>query len=165
MHDSSRCPICRGQPIDGSMSDEEFFAFVAACQEELAEKQGRFFPRISGAGRWSYDMADCSLTLGAERYGMTPIGSFSPEYRTWLWAWANDDFPDYARDRSRRIQGLYQTTGFRVFLDPGIPASPTDAEDLTALAVHHLDAIGFFRCPSDGPVLYLAVHDPGGGGG
>jgi len=160
MHDSSTCPICGGLPVGGSMSDEEFFTFVAACRDELGERQSRFQQRIAGAPQWSYEMADRSLLIGDTRFPMTPIGSFSPERQSWLWAWANDSFPERAREDSRRIQGLHSLTGFRVFLDPGIGASSNDAQDFVALAVHHLGATGFFRCPSEGPVLYLAVHEP-----
>ena len=49
MHDSSTCPICRGLPAGGAASsDEEFFAFLAACRDELAEKQDRFQQRFAG---------------------------------------------------------------------------------------------------------------------
>lgn len=34
-------------------------------------------------------------------------------------------------------------------------------ETITAMAVHHLDAMGFYRIPEDeGPTLYLAVLKP-----
>jgi hypothetical protein len=162
MHDSSACPICRGLPVGGSMSDDEFFAFLAACRDELAQKQARFQQRIGSAARWSYELADCSLTISSERFPATPVGTHSPEYQTWLWAWANEDFPPAARDAARRVQALHGLTGFRVFLDPGIGASEGDAQDFAALAVHQLGAIGVFRSPSDGPTLYLAVEEPGG---
>lgn len=161
MHDSSTCPICRGLPVGGSMSDDEFFAFLTTCRDELAGKQAGFQERLAGASRWQYEMAEGSLTIGETRFGMAPIGSFSPRGGSWLWAWANEDFPEAARAASRRIQGLHAVTGFRVFLDPGIAASSADSQDFAALAVHQLGAIGYFRCPSDGPVLYLAVHEPG----
>jgi hypothetical protein len=102
-------------------------------------------------------MSDGSLTIGEVRYEMIPIGSFSPEYQSWLWAWANEDFPEVARTASRQIQALHGVTGFRVFIDPGIGASATDAQDFAALAAHQLEGIGIFRCPSEGPVLFLAV--------
>jgi hypothetical protein len=165
MHDSSNCRICRGLPVVGSMSDEELFAFLAACRGELAEKQARFQQRIRGAARWSYELTDCSLTIGSERFPMTPVGTHSPEYQTWLWAWANEDFPPVAREASRHLQALYGVTGLRVFLDPGVGASSADAQDFAALAVHQLGAIGFFRSPSDGPTLYLAVGEAGSDGG
>lgn len=143
------------------MSDEEFYAFLGSCRDELAVKQAAFEKRIAGARQWHCEMAQASLDIGETKFGMTPIGTYSTEYQSWLWAWANEDFPELARAASRQIQGLYDVTGFRVFLEEGIGASAADARDFAALAVHHLDAQAFFRCPSEGaePVLYLAVHD------
>lgn len=155
MHDSSNCPICRGLHVGKSLSDAEFFDFLAACRAELADKQRRFNERIAGAARWYYDMSNCSLNIGDERFGMTPIGTHSGEHQTWLWAWANEDFPAVAREASRGLQSLHALTGFRVFIDPGIAASAADAEDFTALAVHQLGAIGLFRSSSDSTTLYL----------
>jgi hypothetical protein len=161
MHDSSTCEICRGLPVRGSLSDDEFSAFLASCRNELAAKQETFQRRIQGASRWSYEMADGTLIIGDAIFSMTPIGTYSPAHNSWLWAWANEDFPAAARTASARIQSLHTVTGFRVFIDAGIKTSSEDAQDLAALAVHLLGAIGFFRCPLDGPgpVLYLAVHE------
>jgi hypothetical protein len=164
MHDSSTCPVCRGLPVGASMTDDEFFAFLSACRDELADKQTRFQQQTAGAVRWSYEMADCTLTIGDKQFAMTPVGTHSPKRQTWLWAWANEDFPPRAREASRQVQALHGVTGFRVFLDPGIEASSGDAQDLTAMAVHQLGAIGLFRAPSSGPTgptLYLAVQECG----
>jgi len=158
MHDSSTCPICHGLPVDGRMTDAEFFAFLSACRDELADKQSAF-QRISGGGRWVYDLRDNSLTIGSERFPITAIGTYSIDYETWLWAWANEEFPEVARAASRELQSLHSVTGFRVFMNPGIEASSQDAQDFAALAVHHLGAIGFFRDGSESPILYLAVHE------
>ena len=159
MHDSSTCEVCRGLPIQGSLSDDEFLAFLASCRKELAAKQEIFEHRIQAASRWFYDMADLTLAIDDLLFGITPIGTHSETNNSWLWAWANEDLPVVARTASRRIQALHAVTGFRVFIDPGIQASPLDAQAFTASAVHILDAIGFFRCPSGGPTLYLAVHE------
>ena len=107
MHDSSTCPICHGVPVDGSMTDAEFFAFLSACRDELADKQLQFQQRIAGAESWRYDLEDCSLTMGSERFPVTPVGTYSLEYETWLWAWANEEFPEAARTASRQLQSLH----------------------------------------------------------
>ncbi len=159
MHTSATCPICCGFPLGGSFSDDEFFAFLDACRRELTTKQHLFLQRIAGCDRWLYDLADNSLTLGNMRFAITAIGTFSPDRQTWLWAWANPDYPTVAREASRQLQSLFGATGFRVFVTEGIEASSADAQDFATMAVHQLDGIGFFRCPSDGPTLYLAVHD------
>jgi hypothetical protein len=161
MHDTTACPMCRGRGPDGSMSDAEFNAFVGACQQELEQKQIAFQARISGAGRWAYEMADGTLTIGDTFYPMVPIGTFSRTYQSWLWAWANEDFPARTRETSCQLQALHQITGFRIFLKLGFPAAANDVNEFLALAVHQLGGIGFFRCESDGPTLYLAVQEPG----
>jgi sarcosine oxidase delta subunit len=160
MHNSANCSICRGFPVGNSLSDKEFFGFVDACRNELEAKQENFRHRIEGCDRWFYDLADNSLTLGTLRFRISAVGTFSPKYETWLWAWANPDYPETAREASRRIQSLFSITGFRVFTTEAIEASSADAQDFSAMAIHQLDSIGLFKCPSDGPTLYLAVHEP-----
>ena len=161
MHDTTACPFCHGCVSDGSMSDAEFNAFIAACQQELDQKQSAFQARISGAGLWAYEMADGTMKIGDTCYPMVPIGTFSRTYQSWLWAWANEEFPARARETSWQLQLLHQITGFRIFLKPGFPAAANDVNEFLALAVHQLGGIGFFRCESDGPTLYLAVQEPG----
>src|SRR5262245_20201752 len=120
MHDSSNCPSCRGQPREGGMSDDEFSDFLAACRAELKQKQASFQENISGDRTWSYELDDCSLTIGDKRFAMTPIGTHSAKQQTWLWAWANEEFPKKARNAARGLQRLHNVTGFRVFLCEGI---------------------------------------------
>ena len=160
MHNSANCPICRGLPVGHSLSDNDFFAFVEACRSELETKQEIFQQRIAGYDRWFYDLAENLLTVGTLRFRITAVGTFSSEYETWLWAWANPDYPENTREASRQIRSLFAITGFHVFTTEGIEASSADAQDFSAMAIHQLDSIGLFKCPSDGPTLYLAVHEP-----
>jgi hypothetical protein len=162
MHDSSQCPICGASLTLGSMSDGQFSAFLAACRNELAGVQARFQQRIRDAGQWFYDLSDCTLRIGGQSFSITPIGTYSAEYQSWLWAWANDEFPLLAREASKRLQTLHTVTGFHVFTNPGIGASANEADDFVALSVHSLGAIGFFRVPSESrqaSTLFLAVHE------
>ncbi|MGC3989859.1 MAG: hypothetical protein QM796_09320 [Chthoniobacteraceae bacterium] len=159
MHDASNCPVCSTSPTSSSMSDEQFSAFVAACRDELAHLQPRFQQRILGSDQWHYDLADCTLRIGDHSFPITPIGTHSPERHSWLWAWANEDFPLRAREASKSLQSLQNLTGFRVFTSPGIAASDSDAQVFSALAVRCLRAIGIFRVPG-APTLFLAVHEP-----
>jgi hypothetical protein len=144
MHDASRCAVCRGLPVNGSLTDDEFFAFLASCRAELDEKQQRLQRHLPTGSQWSYDMENMTLTIGLTHFPMTPIGTFSAQHQTWLWAWANEDFPQRAREAAREIQSLYAATGFRVFIDPGINASTNDAQDFVALAVTSLPRSAFF---------------------
>ena len=57
----------------GSMSDEEFYAFLTSCRDELAIKQAALEKRIASARRWHYEMTEASLDIGETKFGMTPI--------------------------------------------------------------------------------------------
>jgi hypothetical protein len=163
MHDSTHCPLCQGVAGPGEMTDEQFEAFLEACRAELREKQASFTQRTGNYGKWSYDLSTERLTLGEETFAIVAVGSHSPSHETWLWGWANEDYPQNARSAAQQIQQLFELTGFRVFTDPGCPASSLDAQDFTALALHQLGGCGMFRIPSkreDGPTTYLAVLGP-----
>jgi hypothetical protein len=145
----------------GAMTDAAFAAFVARCRAELAEKQTKFQRRIEGSSTWSYDLQRGELRVGAVPFPIAPIGTLNASYGTWLWAWwANDSLPEVARTRALGIQALQTTTGFQVFVIQGLPTSPGEANDLTALAVHQLGAVGVFRVPWTEATLFLAVFDP-----
>jgi len=146
-------------PADGSLSDEQFAVFLNACREELVAKQATFTAGLESSAPWYYDLPTESLTVGSRIYRITAIGTHSDEYGTWLWAWANDTFPQVARDASAAIKGLHERTGFKVFVDPGIEADRADAQDFAALAIHQLSAIGLYHSDSDETRLYLAVHE------
>ncbi|MCA9135570.1 MAG: hypothetical protein KDB00_02395 [Planctomycetales bacterium] len=51
MHDSSNCPVCQGVATSGSMSDEQFDAFLDSCRDELEAKQQEFSAMLPGDGQ------------------------------------------------------------------------------------------------------------------
>lgn len=160
MHDSTNCPTCcQGATASGSMSDAEFNSFLESCRFERAQKQSRFEARIYGCSKWSYSMESATISFGDQVFGVTAIGTYCSERKTWLWGWANDTFSSAVRERSRMLQDIFKLTGFKVFVNPGIPGTQSDALDLTAMAVHQLDALGYFQSTIDGLTLYLAVHE------
>jgi hypothetical protein len=107
---------------------------------------------------YHYDLERGVMTIGSDSFAISVIGSFRPSRSTWLWGWANDTFSDVVRERSSRFKGLYAVTGFRVFVDDGIRATRGDAEDFKAMAVHAVDAAGFWRIVSDDLELYVCIE-------
>jgi hypothetical protein len=142
------------------MTDEQFSELVMLCNEEFATKQQKFQIWIASSEKWFYDLEDCSLTIGNMQFRITPIGTYSKTSETWLWGWANPEFPPHAIEASSRLKSLYDITGWSVFENQGTNASSADAQVFSALALHVLDAVGLFKCGGEGePMLYLAVHE------
>ncbi|MEZ6090627.1 MAG: hypothetical protein R3C05_21930 [Pirellulaceae bacterium] len=158
MHDSRDCPNCRELPDPESMTDEAFYEWLRQCREELQVKQDRFMTHVEQGAYWHYDLEAGTLSIGSQTYRITVIGSHNAEEQTWLWAWANESFPSVVRESSSQIKQIYETTRFEVFRDVGTDASSGDAQDLSSLAIHWLEADGLFRVPTAGPTLYFAVH-------
>jgi hypothetical protein len=140
------------------MTDMEFRALLDRCREELAAKQALFTADCISSAPYHYDLNQGVLAVGSERYASSLVGTRSITNGTWLWGWANDSFSDSVRQAASRAKSLYDVTGFRVFIDPGVHASKQDAEDFTALTVHAIDAIGFWRYAGEDNEMYLAVE-------
>lgn len=157
-HDSSNCPVCHTGHRQG-MSDPEFHVFLTRCRDELQAKQEKLIQRQHGVP-YQFDLETEVFTLGSRHKSCVAIGSYCPSRSTWLWAWANDSFPDRVRTSSARFKHLHEITGFRVFVDEGIKASRQDVEDFTAMAVHLAGGSGFWRSAGDDFDLYLCLIEP-----
>ena len=143
------------------MTDEAFHDLLSQCRAELQSKQDAFIDSVQQGQWWHYDLDQETLSIGSQTFRITVIGSFDNEDQSWLWAWANDSFPQAARDSSAKIKQLHESTRFQVFLDAGTDATSADAQDLSALAIHWLGADGLFRVPGkEGPTMYFAVYLP-----
>jgi hypothetical protein len=107
MHDSSTCPVCRGLPIGGSMSDEEFFAFLAACRDEQQT--------WAADGSWVYHAAwrprllsCCVMCLGSR--GTSPM----LERTYWPFPIQKANLSEYDREVIAFFETAY-TEGFRPY--------------------------------------------------
>ena len=159
MHDSSTCPICHGLPVDDRMTDAEFFAFLSACRDELAYKQSAFQQRISGGGRWVYDLRDNSLTIGSERFPITAIGTYSVDYETWLWAWANPSIDADLKRDALRVLDYGRQHGVERLTTPKWPADETDGWRMAALANRLCSSNGAYRGPAGKTVVFMTFGE------
>ena len=160
--DDHVCPTCKRADDSEAISHDDFMRIVEVAESELRTKQDFFQRRTAEIGTYFYDLDDCTLKLDDLVFRIVPIGTFSNPYQSWLWAWANDEFPTVARDASARIKQLYDLTRWEVFASEGIPTSISDAQTLCALAIHILGAHGLYKLPGETleePILYLAVMD------
>lgn len=146
-----------GDAIDAAFDDR-----LKKCLPAFRAKQALFQKEVEGFSRWHYDLTTCTLTFSNETQSklctFVPIATYVREANQWVWAWANESLPQYARDRSGRLRDLYSATQYKIFDDPGFRVPETDLEELCALAVEFLGSDAVFTAESDVTKLFLAVR-------
>ena len=143
--------------------DSALNAFAARCMEELQAKQDALMSahRLQSYDRCWFDQEAKTIRfMQGEAAGpvfqVVIIGSWSEKASTWMWGWANPSLPRAARIDSLQIRDLASGSGFSTFNEQALRADELKAQELAAMAVHYLGAIGMHRVPSGELFTYLA---------
>ena len=146
------------------MTDKEFDAFLDKCYQELKSKQDLLFSDY-GLGKYDeywFDQVAESIQFKKDgkvelEFIAIPVGSWSGKSNSWMWAWANNSITEELKQKALKIKGLAEYTGFDVFEKEAFEADEIMAHELTAMAVHHLKAIGMYIVPSENLKTFLAL--------
>lgn len=152
------------------MDIEKFDNFAAMTMGELEFKQGWLQAEFSlnNWAKWWFRPETSTLQFENEHGQIVVeadtvyIGSYSTSTGTWKWAWSNPFMGAEDRAKSEKIRELTKVTGVDIFdLDTSMEGDEQLAYDFTAMAVHHLNADGFFRIPNKDPqtAFFLALHN------
>lgn len=146
------------------MTDEEFDDFLGKCYQELVEKQSLLLDNYSLGEYEDFWFSQITETLqfkNAEEveleFVVVPIGSWSDKSNSWMWAWANNSTPEEFKSKSVCFKDLAEHTGLDVFSTEAFEADESTAHELTAMAVHHIDAMGMYIVPSNNLKTFLAL--------
>lgn len=151
------------------MNDEQFEAFLADANQELAAKQETLMQEY-GLGkyrrwRWQQETGVLQFFDAGDHFVLEAdsidIGSYAAKSHTWMWAWANNSILPWLRQKAEKLKELRQITAMDLFAKDH--AFTLDDEsmawELTAMSVKHLKAVGCYRAPSStgGPTTFLAI--------
>lgn len=135
------------------MSEDPFDVLIETAMAELMSKQESLQQQygLGGMARWWLDQDPGSLSFLDELDGeivralIINIGSFAPNRSSWKWAWSNPAVPDPLRQRALPLKELQAITGFELFGEKEAFSVEDEAMawELAALAVQHLNAVGF----------------------
>ena len=84
------------------------------------------------------------------------IGTWAFKINDWLWSRANHS-DDIVKQESSELKKLYDIRGKDIFITEHFKADEMQALSLTAMAVKHLNAIGFYKTQSELHYLFMAV--------
>lgn len=147
------------------MNPQQYKSFVARASDELDRKQDALFLEY-GIGTFEdflFDQTTGKIHFKDEKgrtkleADVTPLGTFSSETATWLWAWANDSFLPALREKATRLKKLSDKTGKPHFAQRRIKATEIRAWRLAGICVKHLRAQGCYRIPTDDVYVFLAL--------
>jgi len=151
-----------------AMNKKEYKAFLDSCYVELQKKQERLFSEF-GLGHYDdfwFDQLTETIQfkkdgeIGLE-FKFVLVGSWSSNSNSWMWAWANTSVAEEVREKSAAIKELAAITGSSVFEEEAFGAEEITAHELTAMAVHHLGALGMYIAPSGNKKVFMALMETG----
>lgn len=148
------------------MTDEQFDEFLDKCYGELEEKQGRMFSEhnIGTYEKYWFDQLTRTLQFKNDNkveveFYIVCIGTWAHQKDTWMWGWANNSFAEEIRLEAETLKGLREITGYELFEKEGFGCDETMAYELTAMAVHYLNAMGMYKIPGERSHLFMALME------
>ena len=129
--------------------------------ENYCEAFESFSSEVEGFEEWHYSLDDLSLEFKnhseSKKYEIIPIGTYSPERNSFLWAWANEDFAGSIADSALALKELESEFGFRAFSSKGFPCKQNDLDEILAISMYGLKGRTVFKEKSNNPWLFLCV--------
>lgn len=147
------------------MTDDEFQIYIDTCFDELERKQQYLIDNydLGNFDRFEYDFEKEEIYflnngIIEVQANIIPIGSFNSDSKTWMWAWANEAFPEKLREKSANLKQLELITGFEIFGNEMADIDEDMTWEIAGMALNHLDFQGVYRGPANNTEYYYAME-------
>lgn len=114
-----------------------------------------------GYSHWYYDLDEMTLELvngnKKETFSIIPVGTYSTEYHSFLWSWANDDLPENTRSQAAKLKLLHSEFPFKALIQNGFKCSQNELDEILALSLYKLKGKVIFKIKDQEPWLFLCV--------
>jgi hypothetical protein len=112
--------------------------------------------------RWNWDDERSTLTFSdpekiALEIDVSIVGS--TEGNSWEWAWANANIPPENKINIEKVRELGEAQGYEKLTTAFLEADEYTGWEMTAVAVHVLNAPGSYRFPTDRGYCYLVYRN------
>jgi hypothetical protein len=148
------------------MSENEFQDFLRQAKWSMRSQmdQNEKEHQLSTYPRFDWDPWRRELvfsTAGTPKVvaGIQAVGSLSAKSNTWLWAWANSEYPEPLRQSVLRAKEFGTQHGVLRLIQPRWAAKEADGWDMTAIAFRLNEAKGAFRSPSPDGFTFMLFTD------
>jgi hypothetical protein len=139
--------------------DDCFQDFLHPIVHDAIDKNNRFKEKYGQFERWDWDSESATLTFsnsGQARLRVSCAIVGTTEGDSWEWAWANPTIRDFAKLNIDQVRVFGEDAGFEKLTSKFLEADEFTGWEMTAVAVHILNAFGSYRFPTDEGYCYLA---------
>ncbi|HEY1804694.1 MAG TPA: hypothetical protein VGG45_09455 [Terracidiphilus sp.] len=145
-----------------ALCDDCFAEFLHPLVHESIEKNERFDAEYGGRDRWDWDSDLNILTFSGHgqpivRIHCSIVGT--TQGNRWQWSWGNRNLPDVAKRELEKVLEFGEANGFEKLTSAFLEADEYTGWEMTAIAVHILDAPGSYRFPTEHGFCYLAYRE------
>lgn len=99
------------------------------------------------------------MSLKSSGTSIQAAGTTSEIDNTRLWSWANDSIPSNASAAMLDVRAYSQSGNLKEVLNASSPCDEYFGWAITAIAAKIFGAVGAYRCPNEGGLLYLVSTD------
>jgi len=105
-------------------------------------------------------MEDATLTFSQDGIAkvvgeMQVVGSSQGE--SWQWSWGNPNTPDISKNKMNAVRSFGEEKRWEQLTTLFLPCDEYTGWEYASVASHLLHAIGTYRCPYEGGVVYLVI--------
>lgn len=118
---------------------------------------------IDSYAHWYYTQASEILRLYSDDkeiyFKYIPVGSYSRNSNTWLWAWSNQNSIEPRKLRTLKIRELGEQLKFEKLTKNHFEGNEYTGWELTSISFHLLGGIGTYRVVSEHLEIYFILTD------
>jgi hypothetical protein len=139
--------------------------YAQKAVDKLQENQLQFREKFDtdNYANWFYNQSSETLRLysdGKEAYfRYIPVGTFSLNTNTWMWAWANEDSVESRKFRTLKIKEFGEKKNYENLTNSHFHGDKYTGWELTAISFELLGGIGTYRVISDHLEIYFLITE------
>tara|TARA_Y100001960_G_C14225550_1_gene611162 strand:+ start:151 stop:576 length:426 start_codon:yes stop_codon:yes gene_type:complete len=134
---------------------------IGQIKADYCKAFSNFSAEVGECTNWYYDLDDLFIELTSEdntkRFNVIPVGSYSTEFNSFLWSWANEDLSEHTRSKAAKLKSLYSEFPFKAFQVKGFNCKQEELDEILSLSLYHLNGKVIFKIKDESPWLFLCV--------
>jgi hypothetical protein len=145
-----------------AICDDCFEEFLHPLVHEAMEKNNQFQEKYGLHARWNWDDKQSLLIFSdPERptlyIQVSIVGT--TEGSSWEWSWANSNLKPHTKRDMEKVRDFGEANGYDKLTTAFLDADEFTGWEMTAIAVHILEAPGSYRFPTEKGYCYLIFRE------